>query len=103
MAISDISPRTPLTTRADRADERVRLIEEAVLLIRGEWPAVAGGLCDSVNRSAGLFFPPPRELDEAIQRTSKESLRVVEELYGHRSALEVMRLAAAGRDQKKDI
>lgn len=56
METSDIAPSTPITSRADRTDERVRLIEEAVLLIRGEWPAVASGLCESVNRAAGLIF-----------------------------------------------
>lgn len=49
MATSDITRLTPITTRADRHDERVRLIEESVLLLRGDWPAVATGLCESIN------------------------------------------------------
>lgn len=95
MAISELTPTTPLTSRADRHDERVRLIEESILLIRGDWPAVATGLCESVNRAAGLLFPTTRELDEAIETTSQESLRLVEQLYGCDAAAEVQRLAAA--------
>lgn len=98
MATSDLTPTTPLTSRADRHDERVRLIEESILLIRGEWPAVATGLCESVNRAAGLLFPTTGELDEAIQATSRESLRLVEQLYGCDAAAEVQRLAAAGSE-----
>ena len=96
MAISELTPTTPLTGRADRHDERVRLIEESILLIRGDWPAVATGLCESVNRAAGLLFPTTRELDEAIETTSQESLRLVEQLYGCDAAAEVQRLAAPG-------
>ena len=86
--------RTPLTSRADRGDERVRLIEEAVLLIRGEWPGVACGLCETVNRSTGLIIAPPGALDESIERTADEAIRVVEGLYGSEAAFEVRRLAA---------
>jgi hypothetical protein len=85
---------TPLTSRADRGDERVRLIEEAVLLIRGEWPGVACGLCETVNRATGLFIAPPGALDETIERTADEAIRVVEGLYGREAAFEVRRLAA---------
>jgi len=95
MASSEFTPTTPLTSRADRHDERVRLIEESILLIRGDWPAVATGLCESVNRAAGLLFPTTRELDEAIEMTSQESLRLVEQLYGCDAAADVQRLAAA--------
>lgn len=98
MAISELTPTTPLTSRADRHDKRVRLIEESILLIRGDWPAVATGLCESVNRAAGLLFPTTRELDEAIETTSQESLRLVEQLYGCDAAAEVQRLAAANSD-----
>jgi len=98
METSEITRTTPITSRADRRDERVRLIEESVLLIRGDWPAVAAGLCESVNRAAGLFFPTTRELDLAIRRTSQESLRLVERLYGHEATVEVQRLAANSTD-----
>jgi hypothetical protein len=87
MATTQIAPSTPLTPRADRGDPRVRLIEEAVLLIRGEWPAVAAGLCESVNRASGLLFVHAAELDEAIERTSREALLVVHRLYGREAAL----------------
>ena len=94
MAASDIARRTPLTSRADRADRRIRLIEEAVLLIRGEWPAVACGLCETVNRETGMIIAPPKALEEAIEETAEEAMRVVEGLYGHNAALEVRRRAA---------
>jgi hypothetical protein len=89
------TPRTtPLTSRADRGDERVRLIEEAVLLIRGDWPAIAMGLCERVNRSVGLIVSTPRELDEAIRDTCVEAMLLVQELYGHDGVVEVERMAA---------
>jgi hypothetical protein len=95
METSSITPSTPITSRADRGDERVRLIEEAVLLIRGEWPAVASGLCESVNRAAGIFSFRASELQDAIQSTYEEAMRVVDRLYGHDATLEVQRLALA--------
>ena len=94
-----ITRSTPITGRADRGDERVRLIEEAVLLIRGEWPAVAGGLCESVNRASGPISRAS-ELQGAIQETSEEAMRVVDSLDGHEAALEVRRLALAGGDRQ---
>jgi hypothetical protein len=94
MAASVTAPRTPLTSRADRSDERIRLIEEAVLLIRGDWQAVACGLCERVNRETGLIFTQPDALDQAIEETAEEALRIVERLYGHDAALEVRRRAA---------
>lgn len=98
MAASDTIRTTPITAKADRRDERVRLIEESVLLIRGEWPAVASGLCESINRAAGLVFTSRRTLEEAVRETSRESLRLVESLYGDEAVAEVQRLAAAGRE-----
>ena len=93
--------RTPLTSRADRGDERVRLIEEAVLLIRGEWPGVACGLCETVNRATGLIITPRGALDETIERTAGEAIRVVEGLYGHEAAFEVRRLALSIRTPRE--
>ncbi len=93
MAATDTTRMTPLSGRADRRDERVRLIEESVLLIRGDWPAIALGLCERVNRAVGLIVSTPRELDEAIRDTCAESLQLVRELYGRDAALEVERLA----------
>lgn len=97
MAAPEITRRTPITSRVDRSDGRIRLIEEAVLLIRGEWPAVACGLCETVNRAAGMIIATPKELDGAIQKTAEEAMRVVEGLYGHDAALEVRRFAALGQ------
>ncbi len=95
MKASPTAPRTPLTTKADRSDQRIRLIEEAVLLIRGEWPSVAFGLCERVNRETGLVITPRDALDRAIDQTADEAVRVVEALYGHDAALEVQRRAAS--------
>ena len=93
MAVSDTAPRTPLTTKADRSDERVRLIEEAVLQIRGEWPALACGLCEMVNRESGFLLAPAESLDRAISETADEAVRVVDAIYGHDAVLEVQRRA----------
>lgn len=94
MTVADTTRKTPLSSRADRGDERVRLIEEAVLLIRGDWPAIAIGLCERVNRSVGLIVSTPRELDEAIRDTCVEAMLLVQELYGHEGVVEVERMAA---------
>lgn len=89
------TPRTtPLSGRVDRGDERVRLIEEAVLLIRGDWPAIATGLCERVNSSVGLIFSTPRQLDEAIRDTCAEAMLLVGELYGQEGVAQVERMAA---------
>jgi hypothetical protein len=98
MTRSKRTPTTPITAKADRRDERVRTIEESVLLIRGEWPVVAAGLCESVNRAAGLLFPAPRALEEAIVQTAGESLRLVKHLYGSEAVTNVQQLAAVSRD-----
>ncbi|MFN8163546.1 MAG: hypothetical protein U0R26_06890 [Solirubrobacterales bacterium] len=94
MKTANIPSRTRITSRADRRDERVRLIEEAVLLIRDDWPAVAAGLCESVNRAAGLIFVPTAALQRAIGETAEEALRLVERLYGHDDAIDLQRLTA---------
>ena len=96
MNVTEATPTTPISRRADRADERVRLIEESVLAIRGDWPAVAIGLCERVNRAVGLVISTPGELDATIGETCDESLRLVEDLYGHEAVQEVRRLAASG-------
>lgn len=100
MATTEINRRTPITSRVDRSDGRIRMIEEAVLLIRGEWPAVACGLCETVNRATGLIVAPPKALDETIEQTAGEAERLVEALYGHEAILDVKRLAAVGQDSE---
>jgi hypothetical protein len=97
MAAADTAPRTPLSTRVDRSDERIRLIEEAVLLIRGEWPAVACGLCEMVNRETGLIITLPDALDQAIEETAEEAMGIVERLYGRDAAVEVRRRAGVAQ------
>lgn len=86
--------RTPISSRANRGDERIRLIEEAVLMVRGEWPGVATGLCETVNRATGLTIAPAAEREEAIERTADEAVRFVEGVYGHEAALDVRRRAS---------
>jgi len=88
------TPRTPISTKADRGDERVRLIEEAVLLIRGEWPAAASGICETVNRATGIFTRAG-ELDAAIDDAAAEAERLVERLFGPDALSEVRGRAAA--------
>jgi hypothetical protein len=94
MAALDTTRRTPITSRADRSDERIRLIEEAVLLIRGEWPALACGLCETVNRETGMIIGSPGALDAAIEEAAAEAMRVVDTLYGPDAAAAVRRRAA---------
>lgn len=94
MRASEASRRTPITGRIDRGDRRVRLIEEAILLIRGEWPAVACGLCESVNRARGLLFAQPSALDQAIEEAASEAERLVTALFGPEALVDVRRLAS---------
>ncbi len=96
MSASAIGRSTPITSRANRGDERVRLLEEAILLIRGDWPAVAYGLCESVNRASGLVFASPKALHEAVEETASEALRLVEGLYGRDAVLNLKRDAEIG-------
>lgn len=63
-------------------------------MVRGEWPGVATGLCETVNRATGLSIAPAGEREEAIDRTAAEAVRFVEGLYGHEAALEVRRRAS---------
>ena len=54
MSEQTLAPRTPITAKADRSDCRVRLLEEAILMLRGQWPSAATGLCMSVNSLYGF-------------------------------------------------
>jgi hypothetical protein len=96
MTEEQMTRRTPISGRANRSDERIRLIEEAVLMVRGEWPGVATGLCETVNRATGIGIGPADEREETIERTADEAVRIVEGLYGPEAAVEVRRLAAVG-------
>ena len=86
-------PLTPLTPKADRSNHSVRLFEEAVLRLRGRWPATATGLCTDVNRGFA-FGGGARE--RIIESHLDETLRLVEALYGPATVEEVRRTASAG-------
>jgi hypothetical protein len=88
---------TPLTPRADRADRRVRLFEEAILRLRGHWPATATGLCTDVNRQIGLGIGGKAARERTIETQAAEALRLVEALYGRATVEEIHRSVAAPR------
>ncbi len=44
MSTKTLPPRTPITAKADRSDRQVRLLEEAIVMLRGHWPGAATGL-----------------------------------------------------------
>ena len=88
------APRTPITPKADRSDRRVRLLEEAVLVLRGQWPAAATGMCMSVNTLFGFTLARhEEEREETIEASTEEALRLVEALYGPEAVNDVYRRA----------
>jgi hypothetical protein len=93
VAAKTIPPRTPITRRADRSDRRVRLLEEAILQLRGQWPAAATGLCMSVNSMFGFSLSDRRSRQEELDRSVDEALRLVQALYGPSAVTEVYRRA----------
>ena len=93
MSTQAIAPRTPITPKADRSDRRVRLLEEAVLQLRGQWPAAATGLCMSVNSTFGFTLGGKAARQEQIEESVDEALRLVEALYGPSAVTEVYRRA----------
>jgi len=93
MTTRTTQPRTPITPRADRSDPRVRLLEEAVLQLRGQWPAAATGLCMNVNSMFGFTLGGQRARQEQISESVDEALRLVEALYGPSAVTEVYRRA----------
>ena len=94
MSTQAIAPRTPITPKADRSDRRVRLLEEAVLQLRGQWPAAATGLCMSVNSTFGFTLGGGKAArQEQIEESVDEALRLVEALYGPTAVTEVYRRA----------
>jgi hypothetical protein len=103
MTATEISPRTPISSRVDRSDWRIHLIDEAVLLLRGEWPVVASGLCESVNRARGSIFAQASTLDGAIEETAAEAERLVEALYGHDASLQVQHLASVQDSEPRSV
>lgn len=80
--LPDWSPLTPLSRKVDRGDRRVRLLEEAILELRGERPAAALGLSEMVNRAFGFGFGGRAEREEILSRTTEEALMLVGDTYG---------------------
>jgi hypothetical protein len=94
MSTQAVAPRTPITSKADRSDRRVRLLEEAILQLRGQWPAAATGLCMAVNSTFGFTLSGGKAArQEQIQESVDEALRLVEVLYGPSAVAEVHRRA----------
>lgn len=91
MAIKERSRATALTSRADRDDPRVRLLEESVLELRGDLPAAASGLTETVNRAFGFGFGGHGDREEVLRETTAEALQLVEDHYGHAAVAEVFR------------
>jgi hypothetical protein len=97
MSGQTLPPRTPITTKADRSDGQVRLLEEAVLMLRGDWPSAATGLCMRVNSAHGFTLGGKQDRRRTIDECADEALRLVEKLYGPSAVAEVRREAAADR------
>ncbi|HKB50885.1 MAG TPA: hypothetical protein VKC63_05590 [Solirubrobacterales bacterium] len=93
MAVEQQMPVTALTSRADRGDYRIRILEEAILELRGELPAAASGLTETVNRAFRFGFARGSEREDVLRETTEEALRLVEDLYGHEAMEEVRRRA----------
>jgi hypothetical protein len=100
MTTKELAPRTPITARADRSDRRVRLLEEAILQLRGQWPTAATGLCMSVNSIFGFRFGGKEARQEQIEESLDEALRLVEALYGPSAVTEVYRRAGSSPPQR---
>jgi hypothetical protein len=84
---------TPLTPKADRSNPKVRLFEEAILRLRGRWPATATGLCSEVNGLFGFGLGGKAARGELIESRVDEALQLVEALYGSDAVEEVRRSA----------
>ncbi|MGD9734092.1 MAG: hypothetical protein AB7V58_00550 [Solirubrobacterales bacterium] len=85
---------TPLTGKVDRGDHRVRVLEEAIVELRGDLPAAASGLTETVNRAFGFGFGGHGGREEVLDRTTAEALRLVGDVYGSETVAEVRRRAA---------
>jgi hypothetical protein len=94
MTENHLRPLTPLTPKADRSNQDVRLFEEAILRLRGRWPATATGLCTEVNRMYSFGFAARGAGERAIESRAGEALRLVEALYGPATVAEVRRSAS---------
>jgi hypothetical protein len=88
-----ISPSTPITAKADRSHREIRLLEEAILMLRGQWPAAATGICMSINTLFGFSLVRRRDRQRMVDENVAEALRLVEALYGEGAVAEVYRRA----------
>jgi hypothetical protein len=72
MAERDMHSELAGTTHHQRhvaVHRRVRLLEEAVLQLRGQWPAAATGLCVNVNSLFGFTLSRGRAREEGIEES----------------------------------
>ena len=95
MSEQTLAPSTPITAKADRSDRRIRLLEEAVLMLRGKWPSAATGLCMSVNSLYGFTLTGKQARRRMVNESVAEALRLVEALYGANAIAEVYQRATA--------
>jgi hypothetical protein len=95
MSTHALAPRTPITPKADRSDPEVRILEEAIIMLRGQWPAAATGICMSVNTLFGFSLGGGRDRQRLVDENVAEVLRLVEALYGKAAVDEVYRRARA--------
>jgi hypothetical protein len=101
MSEQTLAPRTPITAKADRSDCRVRLLEEAILMLRGQWPSAATGLCMSVNSLYGFTLTGKQARRRMINESVAEALRLVEALYGPNAIAEVHQRATADHPDQR--
>ena len=97
MSAQTLAPSTPITAKADRSDCRIRLLEEAVLMLRGQWPSAATGLCMSVNSLYGFTLTGKQARRRMVNESVAEALRLVEALYGANAIGEVYQRATADK------
>ncbi len=95
MSTHTLTPHTPITAKADRSDRRVRILEEAILMLRGQWPAAATGMCMSVNSLFGFTLTGRGTRQRMVDENLAEALRLVEALYGKSAVGEVYRRAGS--------
>src|SRR5205809_5265462 len=93
MKDSQLVRHTQRTPKANRTDPKVRLFEEAILRLRGRWPAMATALCTDLNRLYGFGIGGKAVRERLVESRVEETLRLVEALYGPAKADEVRRSA----------
>ena len=95
MSTDTLTPSTPITAKADRSHREIRLLEEAIVMLRGQWPAAATGICMSTNTLFGFSLVRRRDRQRMVDENVAEALRLVEALYGKSAVAEVYRRAEA--------